>query len=101
MEGASAYDLQSQKKEAKTLTGDERKEIKAAGSADYLLIPVYGEKNAAGSYQATNAFGATREVAEVRGVRYSIAVNVGNKTIGYGERFRVAAIPIARERQRN
>lgn len=98
LEGVSAYDLQSQKKEAKTLTGDEKKEIKAAGSADYLLIPVYGEKNAAGTYQATNAFGAAREVVEVRGVRYSIAVSVGNKTIGYGERFRVAAIPMGREK---
>lgn len=98
LEGASAYDLQSRKGEAKNLTGDQRKEIKMAGDADYLLLAIASEQNASGSYQATNAFGAQREVTEIRGVRYSIAVNVGNKIVGYGERFKVASVPMTRDK---
>ncbi|HEY6766757.1 MAG TPA: hypothetical protein VI386_18500 [Candidatus Sulfotelmatobacter sp.] len=98
LEGASAYDLQFRKKEADHLSGDQKKEIKTAGESDYLLIPLYGDHNAATTYEGTNALGAKREVAEVRGVRYSIAVNVGKKFTGYGEAFPIAKIAVPREK---
>src|ERR1700704_4346654 len=98
LEGASAFDLRSRKGEAKSLTNDEKRDIKAAGDADYLLLPIYAEQNTSGTYQASNAFGAQREVAEIRGVRYSIALNVGNKVVGYGERFPVASVPMERDK---
>jgi hypothetical protein len=98
LEGASAFDLRSRKGEAKSLTNDDKREIKTAGAADYLLVPIYAEQNTSGRYQASNAFGAQREIAEIRGVRYSIALNVGNKVVGYGERFKVASVPMERDK---
>jgi len=98
LEGASPYDVATRKSDAKSLTSDQKKAVRAAGNTDYLLLPIYGEKNVISSYEATNAFGARIGVSEISGVRYSIAVNVGNKIIGIGEPFRVATAPLSREK---
>jgi len=90
--------LTIRKSEAKSLTSDQKKSVKAVGNIDYLLLPIYGEKNVVRTYEATNAFGARIDVSDISGVRYSIAVDVGNKIIGIGEPFRVAAARLSREK---
>jgi hypothetical protein len=50
--------------------------LQGVGNANFWLLPLFRTAQTHDAYQASNAFGATREVMRVRETRYGIAVHV-------------------------
>jgi len=81
----------------KEFTKEHKAEVKAMTNTSFLILPLYGEKDVAGTYEAANGFGAKATVISVRGVRYSLGVNMG-KNLMVGQSFRVASVPLPRDK---
>jgi len=83
----------------KGFTKEQKAEEKAMTNTRFLFLPLYGGKDEAGTYEATNRFGAHATVISLRGVRYSLAVNIGkDRMLGLGPWFRVASAPLPRDK---
>ncbi len=82
----------------KGFTKEQKAEVKAMTNATFLILPVYGEKDVAGTYEAANGFGAKTTVISLTGVRYSLGVNIGKqRVVGFAPPFRVASAPLLRD----
>jgi hypothetical protein len=83
----------------KGFTKEQKAEVKAMTNTTFLILPLYGEKNVAGTYEGANGFGAKTTVISLRGVRYSLGVNVGRqRVVGLAPPFRVASTPLPRDK---
>lgn len=92
---ALPYDLTAMGK--KELTKDQKNEFKAMTGTSFLFLPLYGGKDETEVYEASNAFGAKTNVLSLKGVRYSLAINMG-KQLMVGQSFRVATVPLPRDK---
>ncbi len=81
----------------KEFTKEQKAEVKAMTKTSFLILPLYGEKDVAGTYEAANGFGAKATVISLSGVRYSLGVNMGKQRM-VGESFRVASAPLPRDK---
>jgi hypothetical protein len=80
-----------------SLSKEQKNEVKTMAGTSFLILPLYGEKDVAGVYEATNGFGAKTNVVSLKGTRYSLAVNMG-KQLMVGQSFRVATVPLPRDK---
>lgn len=94
---ALPYAISALAGQKKDLTKDQKNEVKSMASTSFLLLPLYGEKDQAGTYEATNGFGAKTTVVSLKGIRYSLAINMG-KQLMVGDSFRVATVPLPRDK---
>lgn len=78
----------------KKLSHEQVSDRNALMKTSFMFLPLYGEKDEATTYDASNAFGAKTTVVALKGVRYSLAINMGQQfPLGY----RVASVSLPRD----
>ena len=80
--------------EEKKLSHEQVSDRTALTKTSFMFLPLYGEKDQAGTYDATNAFGAKTTVVALKGFRYSLAINMGKQFVS---EYRVATVALPRD----
>lgn len=71
--------------------------LKEVGNANFFMLPLFRTAEDLGTYTASNAFGASREVLRTRETRYGIAVHVPPKLSS----LLILEMPMASEKARD
>jgi hypothetical protein len=75
----------------RNFTKEQKHEMNTVKRTSYLFLPLYGVNDVMSKYDATNGFGAHVIVTSLKGVRYSLALNMGKEFMA-GESFRIASV---------